>query len=104
MLKLEITVATQIDDNASNDLPNNAQRRRVRTSHDNALTQVSDAMDGAGAVSAIQAQTNSGAVKRSVTGFHFYDITMTDERHQFIDRTFVDALSFDVVCQGSDAA
>ena len=104
LLKLEITVATQIDDNASNDLPNNAQRRRVRTSHDNALTQVSDAMDGAGAVSAIQAQTNKGAVKRSVTSFHFYDITMTDERHQFIDRTFVDALSFDVVCQGSDAA
>jgi hypothetical protein len=103
-LKVEVMIATQIDDNASGDLPNNAQRRRVRDSHDNALTQLSDALDGTGAVSAIQAQTNKGAVKRSVIGFHFYDITMTDERHQFIDRTFVDALSFDVICQASDAA
>lgn len=102
---LEILVATQIDDNASGELPGTAQRAKVRERHDSALDQINNALDGDGALAALQAAFNGGTSrKRLVTGFHIYDITKTDERHAFTDRTFVDALSFLVVCEGQDGS
>ena len=102
---LEVMVATQIDDNASGELPSAAQRAKVREKHDNALDQINAALDGTTALADLQARLNSGdSRKRLVTGFHLYDITKTDERHAFADRTFIDALSFMVVCEAQDGA
>ncbi len=100
---VEIMLATQIDDSDAGDLPSNPQRRKVRASHDAALQTINEALDGPVALAALKAFLNAEATKRPAEDFYLTDVTKTDERHEFVERTFVDALTFTFLCQDDDA-
>lgn len=104
-LKLDIMLATQLDDNEEGELPSTRQRRRVRVRHDIVLGIIDEALNGATAVRDLQRLLNYGAPqKRPVTLFHLYDITKLDDRHAFQDRCFIDELSFEVIAESDDNA
>jgi len=101
-VKLEFIVITSYDDNEEGEVPNDDNRQRVRESHDEALAAIEAALEAPGVVATIQGKLNSGASKRLVEDFHFYDLTKTGEDSLNEKGLYGDSLAFTVVCQNYD--
>jgi len=100
---LRVYLATSMHDNEEGEVTSDEVRARVRVQHDAALSAVEAALEDEGVVAALKAYLNSGASKRPVSDFHFYDITKADEQPEMGDAAqYKDALSFEVICQNYD--